>query len=166
MTLLWRNSPEFRSFPPRRAGCASSSVICNTPASRAWAQTQQMVPGVQAGRVAVGPVNPHGVIADQLHVSYGDIGRYRLRIHNPRPRILIDARRAVAVASQEVERIISHMLRIPCDPQNTFTAQCLEVLRKSGHLRIVGFGASGAMPMAAMGMHSISTQRLIHTSQD
>jgi hypothetical protein len=106
-----------------------------------------MVPGVQAGRVAVGPVNPHGVIADQLHVSYGDIGRY-------------------AVASQEVERIISHMLRIPCDPQNTFTAQCLEVLRKSGHLRIVGFGASGAMPMAAMGMHSISTQRLIHTSQD
>ncbi len=81
----------------------------------------------------VGPVDSHGVVADQLHVGDRDVVGNRIQVEDANPRVFVHATCAVALAAKEFEAIIPDVLGTPRNPQQPFAAQGLEVLRQRSH---------------------------------
>jgi hypothetical protein len=68
-------------------------------------------------------VNPHGVIADKLHVGDGNVGGYGSGVEDSHAGVLIDARRAVTVAAQIVKRVVARVFWVPSNAQESLVAE-------------------------------------------
>lgn len=82
--------------------------------------------------MSIGPVDPQGVIADELHVVDGDRGGDARQIERSDAGVLVDTAGTLTLPAQCDEAVARDVVVRPGKLEHAFLTQCLHV---AGHFR-------------------------------
>ena len=97
------------------------------------AEIRELVPGVEAGVVAVGPTDFQGIIPDEFEVYGLDVGGDGLRIEESATGPFFDAGGARTGSPDVAEGDLKGGIIVPCEFENAAFLECTDVAGRGSH---------------------------------